>query len=135
MERFMKYFFGFLALVFAVGMTHAQWANQDVPAFHKAPPAKGEKLPPIMTDQQLESYGLTMPAQKESYKAAAKHSSVVYQLPCYCYCDRNHGHSSLRSCFEGILIKCQLRAGRPVRYATASFAASLSRLTFKIPSR
>jgi bacterioferritin-associated ferredoxin len=22
-------------------------------------------------------------------------------MPCYCYCDRNHGHKSLRSCFEG----------------------------------
>jgi hypothetical protein len=22
-------------------------------------------------------------------------------MPCYCFCDRNHGHTSLRSCFEG----------------------------------
>jgi hypothetical protein len=43
---------------------------------------------------------LIAPAQKESYKAAARASSVVYQMPCYCYCDRNHGHTSLRSCFE-----------------------------------
>ncbi len=21
-------------------------------------------------------------------------------MPCYCYCDRGHGHTSLRSCFE-----------------------------------
>jgi hypothetical protein len=98
----MKYILSVFALIFAVGMTHAQWANnQDIPAFHKAPPAKGEKLAPILTDQQLEAYGLTLPAQKESYKAAARSSSVVYQLPCYCYCDRNHGHKSLRSCFEG----------------------------------
>ena len=99
----MKYFFGVLALIFAVGMTHAQFMQSQppVPAFHKAPPAKGEKLPPILTDQQLDSYGLTLPAQKASYKAAARSSAVVYQMPCYCYCDRNHGHSSLRSCFEG----------------------------------
>ena len=25
---------------------------------------------------------------------------VIYQQPCYCYCDRGHGHKSLHSCFE-----------------------------------
>ena len=27
-------------------------------------------------------------------------SAILYQLPCYSYCDRGHGHTSLRSCFE-----------------------------------
>jgi hypothetical protein len=26
---------------------------------------------------------------------------VLYQLPCYCRCDRALGHTSLHSCFEG----------------------------------
>lgn len=44
--------------------------------------------------------GLEHPAQWKSYKVAAKNSDLMYQLPCYCYCDRNHGHNSLHSCFE-----------------------------------
>jgi hypothetical protein len=28
--------------------------------------------------------------------------SVLYQLPCNCRCDRSLGHTSLRSCFEGL---------------------------------
>src|SRR5271155_352545 len=39
-------------------------------------------------------------AQRESYKQAEQIDKVLYQLPCYCYCDRGHGHTSLRSCFE-----------------------------------
>ena len=36
------------------------------------------------------------------YQDAAKVSSVLYQLPCNCRCDRALGHTSLRSCFEGL---------------------------------
>ena len=72
-----------------------------VPAFPPAPRQGKCKLPPILTQKQLAELGQIAPAQTESYKAAAKACSVVYQMPCYCYCDRNHGHSSLRSCFEG----------------------------------
>jgi hypothetical protein len=101
----MKYALAVSAIILAVGITYAQWSNGQptapVPAFHNAPPPKGEALPPILTQQQLANDGLTMPAQKEAYKAAARHSALLYQLPCYCYCDRNHGHKSLRSCFEG----------------------------------
>ena len=28
--------------------------------------------------------------------------NVLYQLPCNCRCDRALGHTSLRSCFEGL---------------------------------
>ena len=99
----MKHFFGALAIVLAAGMTHAQFLNQQsaVPAFNSARPAPAAKLAPILTQQQLAAAGLIAPAQTESYKAAARASSVVYQMPCYCYCDRNHGHTSLRSCFDG----------------------------------
>jgi tRNA nucleotidyltransferase/poly(A) polymerase len=27
---------------------------------------------------------------------------VLYQLPCYCRCDRHMGHTSLHSCFEDL---------------------------------
>jgi len=96
----MKHFFGILALVFAASLTHAQYGTSEVPAHHTTAPAADSKLPPILTEKQLNDQGLTLPAQKEAYKAAARASSVVYQMPCYCYCDRAHGHTSLRSCFE-----------------------------------
>jgi hypothetical protein len=99
----MKHFLGVLAVLLAAAMTHAQLNNPQsaVPAFHAAAPAATATLPPILTQKDLAASGLIAPAQVESYKAAAKASSVLYQMPCYCFCDRNHGHASLRSCFEG----------------------------------
>jgi len=98
----MKHFLGFLVVLFIAAMTHAQnTATTEVPAFHPTGPVAAAKLPPILTEKQLADQGMIAPAQKEAYKAAARASSVVYQMPCYCYCDRNHGHTSLRSCFEG----------------------------------
>lgn len=99
----MKYLAAILSIVFMAGMTQGQLFNQDndMPAFHPAPPVKGQALPPILNQAQLAESGFTMPAQKESYKAAAKVGSVLYQEPCFCHCDRHAGHTSLRSCFEG----------------------------------
>lgn len=99
----MKHFLGLLVVLFAAAMTHGQLANQqpEVPAFHATRPAPATTLPPILTQKQLADQGLIAPAQIAAYKAAARVSSVAYQMPCYCYCDRNHGHTSLRSCFEG----------------------------------
>src|SRR5258708_2267253 len=99
----MKHFLCVAAIVLAAAITHAQFAGQTPPpAFHSTAPAKGETLPPILTLAQLAQEGLTQPAQKESYKAAVKVSAALYQMPCYCYCDRGHGHTSLRSCFESV---------------------------------
>ena len=98
----MKHVLAVVCLICAAVLAQGKSAipQTEVPAFHDRPPAKGEILPPIMTQKQLADGGYTMPSQKASYAAAAKASSVLYQLPCYCYCDRNHGHSSLHSCFE-----------------------------------
>jgi hypothetical protein len=96
----MKHVLAVFAFIFAVSITHAQWAA-SVPAYNAKPPAKGEKLPPVLTQQQLAETGDTAPAQKEAYKAAAKVPALLTQMPCYCYCDRNHGHKNLHSCFEG----------------------------------
>jgi hypothetical protein len=35
------------------------------------------------------------------YALAAKIRPVLYQQPCYCYCDRHEGHKSLLDCFAG----------------------------------
>ena len=98
----MKTFVALAALLCAAGITQAQFSNQpnQVPAFHPTPPAKGEALPAVLTEAQLAAQGMTQPVQIASYKAVAKAPNVMYQEPCYCYCDRNHGHKSLHSCFE-----------------------------------
>ena len=106
----MKKLLFLLAIICVITFTTAQWATQKpaapaagnapAPAFHATPPPKGEVLPAILTEQQLANAGVTEPVVKYAYKAAAKAPRVMYQQPCYCYCDRNHGHKSLHTCFE-----------------------------------
>jgi hypothetical protein len=97
----MKSAIGIFIVIFVTAMTQAQLAQNDVPAFNDKPPAKGEVLPTVLTEKQLTEQGLTAPAQIEGYRAAAKAPGVMHQMPCYCRCDRGHGHKSLHSCFEG----------------------------------
>ena len=70
-----------------------------VPAYHAGPPAKGTVLAPILGKEQLWGENDSYPFQSHAYELAAKISTVLYQQPCYCYCDRM-GHQSLRSCYE-----------------------------------
>ena len=70
-----------------------------VPAYHQTPPSGGAKLPPILEKEQLWGTNDQYPFQSRSYEVAAKIQPIIYQLPCYCYCDRM-GHKSLHSCFE-----------------------------------
>jgi len=81
----------------------AQWSDPqgEVPAYHPLPPAKGETLPPILSGRQLTGPFFREKWQVEVYKEAAQIPDVLYQLPCYCRCDRALGHTSLHSCFEG----------------------------------
>jgi hypothetical protein len=87
-----------LALLFVGTLIAA--GQSDTPAYHPAPPAKSAKLPPILGPEDLALAGFSNPVQTKGYLAASKVSSVLYQQPCYCYCDRHAGHKSLRSCFE-----------------------------------
>ena len=94
-------------LCLAIGMLtvagYAQWVpDEDVPAYHATPPVRGTKLPPLLSGSQLTGPMFQYPWQKAVYVDAAKIPQVLYQLPCYCRCDRNMGHSSLHSCFEGM---------------------------------
>jgi hypothetical protein len=84
--------------------SYAQWSNpaDDVPAYHPSAPLKVTSLPPILSGKQLTGPQFQYPWQKHVYLQVAKVSSVVYQLPCNCRCDRSLGHTSLRSCFEGL---------------------------------
>jgi hypothetical protein len=92
-------------LVFTTFTISSGWANADsdeqggIPAYNAGPPAQGTKLPPIVPKEQLWGPNFEHPYQLHAYELAAKIPSVLYQQPCYCYCDRM-GHNSLRSCYE-----------------------------------
>ncbi|MGH9501876.1 MAG: CYCXC family (seleno)protein [Terriglobales bacterium] len=93
-------FIGLLTLVVS-----APWAisqpDEGVPRYNAAPPTKGSVLPPILGKEQLWGTNAHYAFQTHAYELAAKIPAVLYQQPCYCYCDRGMGHKSLHSCFEG----------------------------------
>ena len=89
-----------LTFVVAAPWASSQQEENRVPAFHAAPPAKGAQLPPILGKEQLWGENDQYPYQSHAYELAARIQPVIYQQPCYCYCDRM-GHKSLHSCFEG----------------------------------
>ena len=90
----------FTVFAFAVS-TSAQWSAQnDIPAYHDAAPKKTAKLAPILKPETLNiQESPWAAAQRKSYILAAKIPGVLYQQPCFCHCDRAHGHDSLRACF------------------------------------
>jgi hypothetical protein len=63
-----------------------------VPAYHTAP-----SKAPLPDPVSPEKY--TDPISKNSYAMAGRVRNVLFQQPCYCYCDRNDGHHSLYDCF------------------------------------
>ena len=101
-----KYAYRALTLAFLVTIImtwSAQFTAQEdeggIPAYNAGPPAKGTKLPDILTKDQLWGADAQYPYQTHAYDLAAKIPVVLHQQPCYCYCDRM-GHNSLHSCFE-----------------------------------
>jgi hypothetical protein len=84
--------------------SYAQWANpaDDVPAYHPQAPLNVRALPRILSGTQLTGANFRYPWQVHAYQDAAKVGNVLYQLPCNCRCDRELGHTSLRSCYEGL---------------------------------
>ena len=86
---------GAVSLLFPqLGVTQATQAPDfnDVPAFHAQPPS-GE-LPPTMAPSMFNDRVVF-----NAYVAASQVSKVLDQQPCYCHCDRSHGHGSLFDCF------------------------------------
>jgi hypothetical protein len=92
-----------LLLLFLVTLTLlapcATTEIEKVPAYNSALSAKSTKLPAILSADQLWGEDAQYPYQTHAYELAAKIPAVLYQQPCYCYCDRI-GHKSLHSCFE-----------------------------------
>ena len=97
----MKRLLGCAVLGLVTLAASAQWSDpaDDVPAFHSYAPKTS--LPPVLTGDQLTGPYFTHQYQVVSYVMAEKIPTVLYQLPCYCRCDRALGHKSLHSCFEG----------------------------------
>ena len=93
-----------LAVFALTAASYAQWSNpaDDVAAYHPSAPLKVSALPPIMAGSKLTGENFRYPWQVHVYQQVARVSSVGYQLPCNCRCDRALGHTSLRSCFEGL---------------------------------
>ncbi|MBV9340394.1 MAG: hypothetical protein JO159_05835 [Acidobacteria bacterium] len=90
-----------LLITFAASTPWSMSAEEQerIPAFHRAPPPKGTKQAPILGREQLWGTNDQARFQSHAYELAARIGGVLYQQPCYCYCDRM-GHKSLRSCFE-----------------------------------
>ena len=96
-----------ILLTAAIGLStvagYAQWSNpmSDIPAYHPLPPANMSALKPVLHGTQLTGPSFRYAWQVAVYKEAAKIPGVLYQLPCYCRCDRALGHTSLLSCYQG----------------------------------
>ncbi len=73
--------------------------SEEIPAYNAGPPAKGAHLAPIVPRSQRTGQTYSEKYQQVAYDVAAKIPGVIYQLPCYCYCDKI-GHKSLRTCYE-----------------------------------
>ncbi len=98
-----KWFLG-LAVAALTAVSYAQFSNPaaDVPAYHPSAPLHIAALPPILAGSKLTGTNFRYPWQTHVYQQVAKVGNVAYQLPCNCRCDRALGHTSLRSCFEGL---------------------------------
>ena len=66
--------------------------DQGVPAYHEGAP-QGD-LPPVLDPILFQD-----PIVQKAYRLAQRLKTVLYQQPCYCYCDRRHGHGSLLDCY------------------------------------
>ena len=93
-----------LAVFALTAASYAQWSNpaNDVPAYHPSAPLKVSALAPILSGSKLTGENFRYPWQVHVYQQAGHLGSVLYQLPCTCRCDRALGHTSLRSCYEGL---------------------------------
>lgn len=67
-------------------------ADEGIPSYH----AYALK-PPI--PRTLDPNQFPDALNRNVYALAAKIKPVLYQQPCYCYCDRHEGHKSLLDCY------------------------------------
>lgn len=72
---------------------HEYAAKGRVPAYYTTAPDV-TTLPPTLSPE------LFTGNKRLAYISARQIPEILAQLPCYCHCDRGHGHKSLHSCFE-----------------------------------
>jgi hypothetical protein len=105
MTKWLKYRWAAgLAVCVLTVASYAQWSNpaDDIPAYHPAAPLKVSALPPMISGAKLTGENFRYLWQVHVYQQAGRIGNVLYQLPCNCRCDRALGHTSLRSCYEGL---------------------------------
>jgi len=68
--------------------------NDPVPAYHSEVPSG--PMPATLAPETFADATV-----QNAYALAAKIKKVLYQQPCYCYCDRHAGHGSLLDCYTG----------------------------------
>jgi hypothetical protein len=67
-------------------------ADEGIPSYHAY--ALKPPIPATIDPKQFPDA-----LNRNVYALAAKIKPVLYQQPCYCYCDRHSGHKSLLDCF------------------------------------
>jgi hypothetical protein len=67
-------------------------ADQGIPSYHKY--ALKPPIPATLDPKQFPDA-----LSRNVYALAAKIKPVLYQQPCFCYCDRHAGHRSLLDCY------------------------------------
>jgi hypothetical protein len=67
-------------------------ADQGIPSYHAY--ALKPPIPATIDPKQFPDA-----LNRNVYALAAKIKPVLYQQPCYCYCDRHSGHKSLLDCY------------------------------------
>jgi hypothetical protein len=85
-----------VAVLCAIGANRASPQTEASPrdlTFHESPPA--EPLPVTLDPDQFRFDHATFVA----YALASRVRETLYQVPCYCHCDREAGHKSLLDCF------------------------------------
>jgi len=70
----------------------AQGTEEPVPAFHNQAPQS--QLPDTVSPTEFSDVVV-----QNAYILAGRVKKILYQQPCYCHCDRSHGHKSLLDCF------------------------------------
>ncbi len=118
------------AIAAFTAVTSLRGESDPVPAFHTHLP-KGA-LPETKDPGQYAD----KPVVKRVYELAGKIRPVLYQLPCYCSCDKFAGHGSLLDCFvdshgeecsicqhEAVYAYEQAKAGRSAKQIRAGVIA------------
>jgi len=67
-------------------------ADEGIPSYHAY--ALKPPIPKTLDPSQFPDA-----LNRNVYALAAKIKPVLYQQPCYCYCDRHEGHKSLLDCY------------------------------------